>query len=446
MDSATLWNAAAGFFLIAIPLFAAKFEYSNWSRSGDPPNILAWYAAIFGLCGLPLSRIARGEAKNQRAGELPFYLSAEGWCTFAVFTAFLALYAVTAFHPGYDEQVRQAVAFLHGHTYIQVGTDAIEHAQIGPYSYALHPPMGPVLLMPFVAIWGYATNQALVSVLIGAVSMALAWRLLYRFDLSTNGRVWLTIFFGAGTTFWFETILGNTWSFPEVVAVLFTLAALNELFGQARPFWVGTFSALSCFARYDQALAAPVFLFLLWWRGRTIRELFWIIPPFIAVGIAFVGINEARFNSFFDQGVMLTGPKDAPAFGLRYLANNLYTVFFLPPKLANGFPYIRPSYAGQCLALTSPAFVLVFRANMRRMIPIMMLLAAAGASMPSLLCYANGFAQFGARHYVQVFPYLLVMMAIGMRRGIDQMSKILIVVSILLVSYGAWHYAMWNWT
>ena len=59
---------------------------------------------------------------------------------FAVFVLFLAFYSITA---GWDTSpfnahVRQAFAFIHGHTYIDA-PNYIEHAQIGPYSYQLHP-------------------------------------------------------------------------------------------------------------------------------------------------------------------------------------------------------------------------------------------------------------------------------------------------------------------
>jgi hypothetical protein len=48
--------------------------------------------------------------------------------------------------------------------------------------------------------------------------------------------------------------------------------------------------------------------------------------------------------------------------------------------------------------------------------------------------------QFGLRFYVQIFPFLIVLMALGAQEaGIDQMGKILIVISILMVAYGTWH-------
>jgi hypothetical protein len=69
------------------------------------------------------------------------------------------------------------------------------------------------------------------------------------------------------------------------------------------------------------------------------------------------------------------------------------------------------------------------------------MLLAAGFSMgPALLWYANGFVQFGLRFYVQVFPFLIVLMALGAQElGLDQMGKILIVASVILVAYGVWH-------
>jgi len=71
-------------------------------------------------------------------------------------------------------------------------------------------------------------------------------------------------------------------------------------------------------------------------------------------------------------------------------------------------------------------------------------LAAVLVSIPSLLCYANGFAQFGTRHYLPAFPFLLVMMAIGMPRRTDQLTKILICVSIFLVAFGIWQIHIWG--
>lgn len=373
------------------------------------------------------------------------------WSWFAVFAAGLAFYAATIFPPSpYNEQVRQAVAFIHGHTYIDAPSSFLEHAQVGPYSYALHPPLAPILLMPVVKIWGMAANQTEFSVVLGALGIVLAWMLLGQFNLSLDARMWLTIFFAAGNVFWYEAVLGTTWALPMVVAVVFELALLIELFGAARPLWLGVWGGLACLARYDVVLAMPVIALLAWRKGRTIGELLWLIPGFLAVGAIFVGLNEARYHSFFDVGLYyipnteIIGPNAERAFALKYLPGNLYTVFFMSPHIDGVFPYLHPIFAGQAITLTSPAFVLALRPSFKRLAAAGMGLAAVLVSIPSLVCYANGFAQFGTRHYIPAFPFLLAMMAMGMPRKTDQLAKILIVTSVALVGFGVWHVHVWG--
>ena len=368
----------------------------------------------------------------------------ERWCTWTVFAAFLALYTVSSFpETPYTEQLRQAVAFLHGHTYIDAPPSFLEAAQVGPYRYALHPPLPAILMMPIAALWGMDANQTMWSLFIGALDAALAWRLLGKFRLTLEARVWLTMFFGAGTILWSETIYGNTWSMPETCSIIFTLLALDEAFGDARPLHLGIYAGLAALSRYELAFAAIAYAVIAMARGRRLRDLLLMIPGFVAVGIVFVWFNEARYGSFFDQGVMLTGPKDAPAFGLRYLLGNINTIFFMGPNVDDNFPYFHPSFGGLSLIYTSPALILALRAHLAKLEAALMLATAVVVSIPSLLCYANGFSQYGTRHYLQVFPFLLVMMAMG-TRGADRMTKILIAVSIVFISFGVIHIRVWG--
>ena len=381
-------------------------------------------------------------AREKRLADDPAVLAR--WCTATVFAAFLALYAVSSFPDTYyNEQVRQAVAFLHGHTYIDAPKTFLEAAQIGPYRYALHPPLAAILMMPIAAVRGMHTNQTMWSLLIGALDAALAWRLLGRFRLSVIARVWLTLFFGAGTILWTETIFGNTWSMPEICAVMFTLAALDEAFGPARPLLLGFLAGLAALSRYELVIAGATYAALALMRGRRMRDLMLMVPGFAAVGVVFVGLNEARFGSFFDQGVALTGPKNAPVFGMRYLIGNIRTLFFMVPTLNNRVPYVHPNFRGQSLLLTSPAFVLAFKANLARVEALLMLGTAFLVSIPSLLCYANGTEQFGTRHYLQVFPFLLVLMAMGMRHP-DRLTRTLIVTSIIFITFGVVYVRVWG--
>src|ERR1039458_7218410 len=135
-----------------------------------------------------------------------------------VFAVFLLLFAVTAFPPNpYNEQVRTAFAYLHGSLSIDAPQNFLEHAQVGPWSYALHPPAAAIAMMPMVAIWGMNTSMLAFSLVCGALDVMLAWLLLGQLNLDRSGQRWLTAFFGLGTIVWTETLFASTWTMPEVV-------------------------------------------------------------------------------------------------------------------------------------------------------------------------------------------------------------------------------------
>jgi len=181
-------------------------------------------------------------------------------------------------------------------------------------------------------------------------------------------------------------------------------------------------------------------------RGRKFTEMFAMVPPFLVAGLIFIGFNEIRYHTLFDVGILKVARDQgySGAFGLKYFPGNFYTLLFMAPTVNGSFPYIHPVFSGQALPLTSPAFVLAFRPSFRRLTVSMMGLGALLVSIPALFHFTNGFAQFGTRLYLPSFPFLLVMMAIGMRRRTDQLSKILIGTSIFLIAFGVWHIHVWG--
>ncbi len=365
----------------------------------------------------------------------------------AVFVLFLAFYSITAGSDTspFNAHVRQAFAFIRGHTYIDA-PNYIEHAQVGPYSYQLHPILPAILLMPFVSIWGMNTNQNYFSIVVGAIDVALAWRLLGRFRMTLDARKWLTVFFGAGTIVWYETVNGGSWGVSMVVAILVTLIALDETFGRARPAVIGFFAAIAGLARYDLVFVWPVYLaLLLFWRRRTIRELFWFLPGCALTAAIYIALNFIRYHSPFDRGVTYYMPKDQQTlFALRFFPGNFFTLFFMAPGLDGNFPYIHPTFGGQSILTTSPAFLLALKASCRRIETVLVALATLVVMTPSLFYVGNGSAQFGTRHYLQAFPFLLVLVALGVHRRLDQMSRILITASVFLIAWGVWYVRFWG--
>ena len=365
----------------------------------------------------------------------------------AVFVLFLAFYSTTAGSDTspYNAHVRQAFAFIHGHAYIDA-PNYIEHAQVGPYSYQLHPILPAIMLMPLVAIWGMETNQNYFAIVVGAIDVALAWRLLGRFRITLNARKWLTVFFGAGTIIWYETINGGSWGVSMLVAIMVTLIALNETWARGRPLVVGFFAGIAGLARYDLAFVWPVYLaLLLFWRRRGIRELFGFIPGWALTAAAYVAFNYIRYYSPFDRGVTYYMPKDQQTlFALSFFPGNLFTIFFMAPGLGGNFPYIHPTFGGQSILTTSPAFLLALKASCRKIETGLIGIGTLIVATPSLFYVGNGSAQFGTRHYLQVFPFLFVLMAFGVHRRLDQMSRSLIAASVFLIAWGVWYVRFWG--
>lgn len=93
------------------------------------------------------------------------------------------------------------------------------------------PPLPAIVLMPFVAIWGLATDIRAVSVVVGAFDVALAWWALGRLPISRSIRLATTVFFAFGTVFWYAAQLGTTWFFAHVVAIAFIFAAVGVALG-----------------------------------------------------------------------------------------------------------------------------------------------------------------------------------------------------------------------
>ena len=140
----------------------------------------------------------------------------------------------------YNHFVWQADAFLHGRFAIAWPVES------GPYtnayfqdvmplpsdsgsSYGLlpFPPLPAVVLLPFVTIFGLATDSQLVGAALGAVNVGLAWRLTTRLSDDRAAALLATIFFAFGTVHWYAAMLSTTWFLAHIVAVTFVLLGVT---------------------------------------------------------------------------------------------------------------------------------------------------------------------------------------------------------------------------
>ncbi|TAJ98906.1 MAG: hypothetical protein EPO36_13850 [Chloroflexota bacterium] len=146
----------------------------------------------------------------------------------------------------YNHFVWQAAAFLDGQAAIPWPVPGNNFQDFFPLTDAAgnrtgfgllpFPPLPAIVLMPFVALWGLATDERAVSVVVGAIDVGLCWWMLGRLPVDRMVRLAVTIFFGFGTVVWYAAGLGTTWFFAHVVALAPLLAAVGLALGGDRSF------------------------------------------------------------------------------------------------------------------------------------------------------------------------------------------------------------------
>ncbi|HEX9043733.1 MAG TPA: hypothetical protein VF802_01785 [Candidatus Limnocylindrales bacterium] len=161
----------------------------------------------------------------------------------------LAMFAVYALSDAardspYNHFVRQADAFLHGRAAIQLPDPTQPDAPANGYFQDAMPVLGPdgqptgealipfpplpaIILVPFVAVFGLATNAQWIATILAALAVGLAFRVLGRLRIGPGARLLATLFLGVGTVFWYAAEVGTTWFIAHVVAVLVTFLALD---------------------------------------------------------------------------------------------------------------------------------------------------------------------------------------------------------------------------
>ena len=313
----------------------------------------------------------------------------------AVGAGLVALALVAYWLPGtdriYNHFVWQALAFLDGRAWIDWPVpgfpdgnewmqDVYPLSELTGETYGAllpFPPLPGILLMPFVAIGGLATDIRAVSVALGAINVGIAWWALGRLAVGRRIRLATTVFFGFGTVAWYAAQLGTTWFFAHVCALTFLLLALGVAFGadpgaddevedapslrdmaqaaaaavrkpaallDRRQFVAGLLFGIACTARLTVVFGAPFFMLVggggSWLRRSASAGLGAIIP----VGLL-LAYNVATTGHVFHPGYEYQYQKEANGYqalgyhpdwaieDLRYVPQNLGIMFLSTPAI-----------------------------------------------------------------------------------------------------------------
>ncbi len=366
--------------------------------------------------------------------------------------------------------VMLADALLHGRLWV----DPVRAASLGditPFagrSYVSFPPMPAFLMLPFVAVVGTRFNDALFTLLLGACNTALAYVLMRR--LSRPGFAGCGLALGRpealavaatlafGTVHFYASLMGRVWFTAHIVAVTFLLLYLLECAGRGRPLLAGAALAAAFLARTPVAFGALFWMMLALRRSRSPRHLAWqvlqfSIPPVAATALLLT-LNVMRFGNPLDFGYerMRVAPQLEP--GLR--AHGLFSPHFVPRNIA-AFLVQPPLLDMRSVAIWQAAAgdpprllgMLVTPERERRIpfpvrfdpwgtgiwavSPVLLFclrppprdgfwvygaawLSTLAVALPNLLYYNTGWYQFGYRFALDVLPFLLVLLAMGLHR------------------------------
>ncbi|MEO6207213.1 MAG: hypothetical protein ABIP77_04590, partial [Candidatus Limnocylindrales bacterium] len=160
--------------------------------------------------------------------------------------AALAIYLVTRTDRFYDHFVWQAAAFLEGQAAIRYPVEGVG-SSVGnwffqdvlpvvstdsvPRGVLPFPPLPAIVLVPFVAVFGLATDDQTIFTTLAAIDVAVCWWMLGRLRLSPPVRVGTTVFFAFGTVFWYTAQLATTWYQAHILAVGLALLAVGLALG-----------------------------------------------------------------------------------------------------------------------------------------------------------------------------------------------------------------------
>jgi hypothetical protein len=156
--------------------------------------------------------------------------------------AALVVYLATQTDRFYDHFVWQAAAYLEGQVAIRYPVEGtagslgnwffqdvlpVVSSDGVPRGLLPFPPLPAVLLVPFVALWGLATDDQTLYTVLAAVDVALCWWMLGGLRIRPVVRLGTTVFFAFGTVFWYTAQLATTWYQAHIVGVGLTLVAVG---------------------------------------------------------------------------------------------------------------------------------------------------------------------------------------------------------------------------
>jgi len=362
-----------------------------------------------------------------------------------------------------------ANSFLHGKAYLDPLPESTFDLILFKGKWYVPGGMTPaILLMPFVATFGVGVSDVCYGVILGAINVALMY--LFLGDIAKSAKVqgWLTVLFGVGTVHWWVASVGSVWFNAHLVAVLFMLLFIRATL-KDRNWRAGLYFSLAVLARPPIAFS---FLFYVLYNYFKENDLIATVKRTIPVVIVLGGAlslmliyNYVRFETPLDFGYgyvqgsesLTSAYATGGGFNPSYMPCNIYVSLLGTPNLpSNPLPDINQTCAhlhtimstfgklstffnpiGMSVFLTTPAFLLIFRANIREGPVLAGWVGIIGTLIILWMYHTTGWVQFGYRYVLDIMVFIFLLLGTSIKT-IGWAEKSLVFVSILMGATGVY--------
>jgi 4-amino-4-deoxy-L-arabinose transferase-like glycosyltransferase len=348
-------------------------------------------------------------------------------------------------------QALQANAFLQGK--LDLPKWYHDTAVYKGHYYVPFPPFPAILLLPFVALLGIAnTKVVIISLLLTVLNTFLLKEILKKMDIDKKMIPWVLASFFLGTGYLLSVINSTgVWYFDHVVAVTGMFLAINEAMGKGGGILTGLFLGMAFLSR-QMSIYASIFLIALLWKNTAKKDIkirFANIAGFgLGFGVCFVlylYLNWVRFDNMFDTGYSMLVQWGVIKHRLDKFGifNPAFIIYNLKYLLLQG-PHIEFEgtyhlYAdsmdpyGTALTYASPFILFAFIAKYDKRILWSAWISIALILMHTLLYFNNGYYQTNTQRFTLDFlPIMILLAALGMKKGPEYLWKAAIIYSIAL--------------
>jgi hypothetical protein len=379
----------------------------------------------------PLARL-RAAAWEQR---LPLAVALGASAVLAAFSGRRFLHQSKAPHFVY-----QAAAFLEGRLDLAVDPPNQEDwVKVGDRFYVSFPAVPAVVMLPFVALFGYQLNDTSFTVFVAGLSLMLFFLVLRRLSRAQDSPrgeredLAFTAILGFGTLFFCCAIRGEVWFTAQVMGVGFTSLYLLAAHRAARPLLAGLAWSAAALSRTPLAFAGAFFAAeALWpsgslsWEearrdpGQKLRKLARFAAGGAPLFLLHAAFNLARFGGPGEFGHRLLWNNRVNAdiarwglFSYQYLERNLHAAFTRLPNLSLHPFAVGYDPHGMSMLVTTPLLVLLLWPRQKPRLHRALWLTVACTALPGLFYQNDGYMQFGFRFSLDYTPFLVILLALG---------------------------------